>query len=323
MMDLLCRPRRNRKTDLFRHWRKDISLFPKDLVYPVFVVDGLNQKQEIKSLPNQFRWSVDQMGFLCEKVLEKGVGAIAIFPVIEKSLKTPLATEALNEKGLVCRTLLEIKKHFPELVVITDIALDPFSSEGHDGLVENFQVVNDKTVQVLAKMALLHARFGADVVAPSDMMDGRVYAIRTTLDQEGFVDTSILSYCVKYASHFYGPFRQALDSEPKFGDKKTYQMDPSGWREALLEQKLDEEEGADILMVKPALSYLDIINRLQRESHLPISAYNVSGEYAMIKSAGAKGWIDELKCAREVLLSIKRAGASVIFTYFALDDLFL
>ena len=321
-MDLLCRPRRNRKTELFRHWRKDVSLSPKDLVYPVFVVDGLNQKQEIESLPGQFRWSVDQMGLLCERVLKKGVGAIALFPVIEKSLKNPLATEALNEEGLVCRALLEIKKHFPELIVITDIALDPFSSEGHDGLVENSQVVNDETVQVLAKMALLHARFGADVVAPSDMMDGRVYAIRKMLDRGGFVDTSILSYCVKYASNFYGPFRQALDSAPKFGDKKTYQMDPSGWREALLECKLDEGEGADILMVKPALSYLDIISRLQRKSHLPISAYNVSGEYAMIKSAGARGWIDEKRSASEVLLSIKRAGASVIFTYFALDDLF-
>lgn len=318
-MELLCRPRRNRKTPLIRHWRGDVTLSPKDLVYPVFVVEGFNQKQKIESLPGQFRWSVDNLPFLCEKALKKGIGAMALFPVIEKSLKNPRASEALNEKGLVCQALLEIKKHFPEFIVITDIALDPFSSEGHDGLVENSQVINDKSIKILSEMAVLHASKGADIVAPSDMMDGRVLAIRRALDKTGLTDTSILSYCAKYASHFYGPFRKALDSRPK-GDKKTYQMSPPSRREALLECELDEQEGADILMVKPALAYLDIVCSLKQHSRLPIAAYNVSGEYAMIKAAGAKGWINEAQCVNEILLSIKRAGADVIFTYFAMDE---
>ncbi len=319
-MELLCRPRRNRKHPLLRHWRGDASLSPKDLVYPLFVVEGSGQKQKIESLPGQFRWSVDRLPHLCEKALDKGIGAIALFPAIEKSLKNPQASEALNERGLICQTLSEIKKRFPELVVITDIALDPFSSEGHDGLVENSEIVNDKSVKVLADMAVLHARAGADIVAPSDMMDGRVLGIRQSLDQAGFTNTSIMSYCTKYASHFYGPFREALGSTPKRGDKKTYQMSPASKREALLECELDEKEGADILMVKPALAYLDIVHKLREHSHLPIAAYNVSGEYAMVKAAGAKGWIDEVQCVSEILLSIKRAGADVIFTYFALDE---
>ena len=319
-MELLCRPRRNRKKPLIRHWRGDAFLSSKDLVYPVFVVEGSNQKQKIESLPDQFRRSVDNLPRLCEKALQRGVGAFALFPVIEKNLKNPQATEALNEKGLVCQALLEIKKHFPEFIVITDIALDPFSSEGHDGLVENSEIVNDKSVRMLSGMAVLHASKGADIVAPSDMMDGRVLAIRQALDKTGFTNTSILSYCTKYASHFYGPFRKALDSTPKSGDKKTYQMNPASHREALLECELDEREGADILMVKPALAYLDIVHSLKEHSHLPIAAYNVSGEYAMIKAAGARGWINEAQCVNEILLSIKRAGADIIFTYFALDE---
>ena len=320
-MELLCRPRRNRKHPLIRHWRGDASLSPKDLVYPVFVVGGSNQRQKIESLPDQFRWSVDNLPSLCEKTLKRGIGAIALFPVIEKSLKNPQASEALNEEGLICQALSEIKKYFPELIVITDIALDPFSSEGHDGLVENSEIINDKSVQKLSNMAVLHASKGADIVAPSDMMDGRVLAIRQALDKTGFTNISILSYCTKYASHFYGPFREALDSTPKLGDKKTYQMNPASQREALLECELDEKEGADILMVKPALAYLDIVHSLKQQSHLPIAAYNVSGEYAMIKAAGAKGWINEAQCVNEILLSIKRAGADVIFTYFALDEI--
>ena len=319
-MELLCRPRRNRKHPLIRHWRRDASLSPKDLVYPVFIVEGTRQKQEIESLPGQFCLSVDHLPSLCEKTLEKRIGALALFPVIDKSLKNPKASEALNEKGLICRALREIKKRFPELIVITDIALDPFSSVGHDGLLENSEIINDKTVRVLSDMAVLHARLGADIVAPSDMMDGRVLAIRQSLDKAGFKNTSILSYCAKYASCFYGPFRKILDSNPKTGDKKTYQMDPASQREALLECELDEQEGADILMVKPALSYLDIICKLREHSHLPIAAYNVSGEYTMIKGAGARGWINEAQCVNEILLSIKRAGAQVIFTYFALDE---
>lgn len=319
-MELLCRPRRNRKHPLIRHWRGDASLSPKDLVYPVFIVKGTSEKQEIKSLPGQFRWSVDNLPPLCEKALKRGIGALALFPVIEKSLKNPKASEALNEKGLICHGIREIKKRFPELIIITDIALDPFSSQGHDGLVENSEIVNDKSVKILSDMAVLHAHAGADIVAPSDMMDGRVLAIRQGLDKVGFTKTSILSYCVKYASNFYSPFRIALDSNPKTGDKKTYQMDPASQREALLECRLDEQEGADILMVKPALSYLDIVHKLRECSYLPIAAYNVSGEYTMIKAAGAKGWLNEAQCASEVLLSIKRAGAQVIFTYFALDE---
>ena len=252
--------------------------------------------------------------------MEKGVGAIALFPVIEESLKDEKASEALNEKGLICQALKEIKKRFPELVVVTDIALDPFSNHGHDGLVENDEIINDPSVEILANMALVHAQAGADILAPSDMMDGRVLAIRKRLDQAGFTNTPIISYCAKYASAFYEPFRNALDSTPRMGDKKSYQMSAASKKEALLECRLDEQQGADLLMVKPALAYLDIVHELKKHSLLPIAAYNVSGEYAMIKAAAMKGWLDESQCVGETLLSIKRAGADVIFTYFALDE---
>ena len=322
-MSLLKRPRRNRKNSLSRHWRTETTLDRKDFVYPLFIVDGQNKKEAIASMPGQYRWSLDQVLKVCEKTLQKGVEAIALFPAVDDSLKNPRASEALNEKNLNCRAVKEIKKRFPELVIVTDIALDPYNSDGHDGLVKDGLILNDESVEILAKMATLHAEAGADIVAPSDMMDGRVLAIREALDSQGFSDRQIISYTAKYASAFYGPFREALDSAPKAGDKKTYQMSPGSKKEALLECALDEEEGADILMVKPALPYLDIITDLKNHTLLPIAAYNVSGEYAMIKAASDKGWLDEQKAIGEALLSIKRAGADVIFTYFAFKRLHL
>lgn len=314
------RPRRNRKNALSRHWRSDTELSRKDFVYPLFVVDGNKQQQEISSMPGQYRWSLDLLPQICEKALNKGVEAVAIFPAVEDALKDPKATEALNEDNLNLRVVRELKKQFPELVIVTDVALDPYSSDGHDGLVKDGVILNDETVEILAKMAVLQAQAGADIIAPSDMMDGRVLGIREALDEAGFSDRQILSYTAKYASAFYGPFREALDSAPKAGDKKTYQMSPASKKEALLECELDEEEGADILMVKPALPYLDIITDLKNHSPLPIAAYNVSGEYAMIMAAVQKGWLNQEKAIGEALLSIKRAGADVIFTYFALHD---
>ena len=319
-LNQLKRPRRNRLNKTLRHWRSDATLDRRDFVYPIFIVEGKGQKQEVASMPGQFRWSTDRVLELCERALQKGVEAIELFPAIEDSLKNSKGSEALNSENLVRRTLKEIKKRFPELLVITDIALDPYSSDGHDGLLVNGKIINDETVEILAQMAVLDAQAGADIVAPSDMMDGRVKAIREALDSKNFTDTGLISYTAKYASAFYGPFREALDSAPKSGDKKTYQMDPSSRREALIECELDEIEGADVLMVKPTLAYLDIIADLKKHTHLPIAAYNVSGEYSMIKAAAQKGWIDEDRVKAETLLSIKRAGASIIFTYFALDD---
>jgi porphobilinogen synthase len=319
-LNLLKRPRRNRKNSLSRHWRQDTHLSRQDFVYPLFLVDGNKQKQEIESMPGQFRWSVDEVLNVCEQTLKKGVEAVALFPAVEDSLKNSQALEALNPNNLNARAIKEIKKRFPELVVITDIALDPYSSDGHDGLVKDGVILNDETLQILSEMAVLHVESGADIVAPSDMMDGRVLAIREALDDKGFSDRQIISYTAKYASAFYGPFREALDSSPKAGDKKTYQMSPGSKKEALLECQMDEEEGADILMVKPALPYLDIITDLKNHTLLPVAAYNVSGEYAMIMAASQKGWLDQQKAIGEALLSIKRAGADVIFTYFALHD---
>lgn len=320
LLSLIKRPRRNRKNSVSRHWRSEIQLNRKDFVYPLFLVEGSKQKQPIASMPGQFRWSVDEVLNICEEALKKGVEAVALFPSVAEALKNSQATDALNEQNLNCKAVREIKKRFPELVVVTDIALDPYNSDGHDGLVKDGVILNDETVEILAKMAVLHAESGADIVAPSDMMDGRVLAIRDALDKSGFTDRQIISYTAKYASAFYGPFREALDSAPKAGDKKTYQMSPASKKEALLECELDEEEGADILMVKPALPYLDIITDLKNHTLLPVAAYNVSGEYAMIMAAVQNGWLDQEKAIGEALLSIKRAGADVIFTYFALHD---
>lgn len=316
---MLHRPRRNRKSQAVRNLVQETRVSPKDLIYPVFVVEGSGQKQAIEALPGQYRYSKDELLKICDKALKLGIEAIALFPKIEESLKNSSASEALNSKGLVPQTVREIKSHFPELTIITDIALDPFSSDGHDGLVKDGKVLNDSTLDVLAKMAVVHAEAGADYVGPSDMMDGRVGKIRTILDSNDYTDVGILSYTAKYASSFYGPFRSALDSAPKAGDKKTYQMDPSNAKEAVRELKLDISEGADIVMVKPALAYLDIIQLFKQKSTVPVAAYNVSGEYAMIKAAAQKGWLDETPAVNEMLTAIKRAGADMIFTYFALQ----
>lgn len=316
---MLERPRRNRKSQKIRDLVKESQVTSHDFIYPVFIVDGMNQKQDISALPGQMRYSPDELLKVCEEVESLGIPGIALFPKIEDSLKNHRATESLNSKGLVPRTVREIKKRFPELLVFTDIALDPFSSDGHDGIVENGKIINDESVEALAKMAVVHAEAGVDFVAPSDMMDGRVRRIREILDQDGFHETGILSYTAKYASSFYGPFRSALDSAPRAGDKKTYQMDPSNSRESLRELKLDISEGADIVMVKPALAYLDIIRQFKDQSTVPIAAYNVSGEYAMIKAAAEKGWLDGDAARDEMLLSIKRSGADIIFSYFALE----
>ena len=268
-------------------------------------------------MPGIFRLSRDLVIREIEECLKLGITTFDIFPSLSDDLKDKKASESVNPKGLYLSTIRDIKKHLPEAVIMTDVAMDPYSSDGHDGYVKNGKILNDETLQILGEMAVAQAEAGADIIGPSDMMDGRVAHIREKLDEYGFTDVSIMSYTAKYASAFYGPFRDALDSAPKFGDKKTYQMDPANSREALLEATLDTEEGADFLMVKPALSYLDVIRKISDMSHLPVAAYNVSGEYAMVKAAAARGWLDNDRVRDEILLSIKRAGASVILTYFA------
>jgi porphobilinogen synthase len=285
-------------------------------VYPLFIHDGEGQTP-IKSMPGCSR--LDLAG-LMEEVAgarAEGVNAVVLFPAVAESLKTPKGEESYNDAGLIPKAVRMLKAQWPDLIVMTDVALDPYSSDGHDGIVRDGKIVNDETVEVLCKQAVCQARAGADVISPSDMMDGRVGAIRDALDEAGFEEVSILSYCAKYASGFYGPFREALDSAPRFGDKKTYQMDPANAREALRELELDEAEGADIVMVKPAGAYLDVIRLLRDHTALPIAAYQVSGEYAMIKAASQNGWLDEKRVALESLLAIRRAGADIIFTYYA------
>jgi porphobilinogen synthase len=311
------RPRRNRKNQVIRDMIKENTVSVNDLILPLFLIDGKNKKSEVASMPGIFRLSPDLLLKEIESCMKLGIKTFDLFPNIAEKLKDKTASESLNEKGLYLRTLKEIKAKFPEAVIMTDVAMDPYSSDGHDGLVKNGKILNDETLEILGKMALAQAEYGADIIGPSDMMDGRVGYIRDILDENGFIDVSIMSYTAKYASAFYGPFRDALDSAPKFGDKKTYQMDPANSKEALLEAELDFSEGADFLMVKPALSYLDVIKSLNDNFTLPIAAYNVSGEYAMVKAAAAKGWIDGKRVRDEILLSIKRAGASVILTYFA------
>jgi porphobilinogen synthase len=288
-----------------------------DLIFPMFLTEGKNKKSEILSMPGINRLSTDLLLKEIESCLKLGLTTFCLFPSINDKLKDKKATESLNKKGLYPAAIREIKKRFPEAIVMTDVAMDPYSSDGHDGYVKDGKILNDETLEILAKMALVQAEAGADIIGPSDMMDGRVGYIREVLDDNNFRDVSIMSYTAKYASGFYGPFRDALDSAPKFGDKKTYQMNPANSKEALLEADLDMNEGADFLMVKPALSYLDVIKLLNDNFNLPIAAYNVSGEYAMVKAAAQKKWIDGDKVRDEILLSIKRAGASVILTYFA------
>lgn len=317
MVQLSHRPRRNRKSAAIRHLVQENQVTVNDLIFPLFLIEGKNKKSEVASMPGIFRLSTDLMLKEIEECLKLGISTFDIFPSLSDKLKDKRATESLNKKGLYLSALREIKKRFPKAVIMTDVAMDPYSSDGHDGLVKNGQILNDETLEILAKMAVAQAEAGADIIGPSDMMDGRVGYIREALDEKGFTDVSIMSYTAKYASAFYGPFRDALDSAPKFGDKKTYQMNPGNSKEALLEADLDFNEGADFLMVKPALSYLDVIKLLNDNFTLPIAAYNVSGEYAMVKAAAAKGWIDGDRVRDEILLSIKRAGASVILTYFA------
>ncbi len=314
---VIPRPRRLRRTETLRRLVRENTLQAQDLIYPLFVVEGEGQQQEVSSMPGCFRYSLDPLLAEVEAVWELGIGAIALFPLIADAQKDNAGTESYNPQGLVPRAIKAIKETCPEMVVITDVAFDPYSSEGHDGIVKNGKILNDETVAVLVKQALMQAEAGADFVAPSDMMDGRIGAIRRALDQDGWINVGILAYAAKYASAYYGPFRDALESAPKFGDKKTYQMDVANAREALKEVDLDIKEGADMVMVKPALAYLDIICRIKKHTNLPIVAYNVSGEYAMVKAAAARGWIDEKAVVRETLTSMKRAGADLILTYFA------
>ena len=311
------RPRRNRKSEVIRNMVQENTVSVNDFIFPLFLIDGKNKTTEVNSMPGIFRFSPDLILKEIESCMKLGIKAFDVFPSINNKLKDKRATESLNKNGLYLKTLTQIKKEFPEACIMTDVAMDPYSSDGHDGLVEKGEIVNDKTLAILAKMAVAQADCGIDIVGPSDMMDGRVGVIREALDKAGHTNVSIMSYTAKYASGFYGPFRDALDSAPKFGDKKSYQMNPANSKEALIEAQLDTNEGADFLMVKPALSYLDVIKDLSTNFELPIAAYNVSGEYAMVKAAAAKGWIDGDKVSEEILLSIKRAGASIILTYFA------
>lgn len=311
------RPRRNRKSESIRNLVEETSLSVKDLIFPLFLVDGSNQKIEVKSMPGIFRFSQDLLLKEIEACMKLGITTFDVFPAYPESLKDSIASESYNPETFYLKALREIKKQFPEICLMSDVAMDPYSSDGHDGLVKNGKILNDETLKILANMSLAQADAGVDILGPSDMMDGRVGYIRSILDDNGFTDTSIMSYTAKYASAFYGPFRDALDSAPKFGDKKTYQMNPANSQEALIEADLDFEEGADFLMVKPALSYLDIIKLLSDNYPVPIAAYNVSGEYSMVKAAAAQGWLDSDRAMLEILLSIKRSGAKIILTYFA------
>jgi porphobilinogen synthase len=318
---MLQRPRRNRKSEVIRQMVQETHISAANLIFPLFIVDGNNHKQEVASMPGIFRYSIDNLLREVESCMKLGLMSFDLFPNIDESLKDKHATEGLRDGNLYLRAIAEVKKNFPEACVVTDVAMDPYSSDGHDGIVENGEILNDETLVVLGKMALAHARAGADIIAPSDMMDGRVGYIRSVLDEGGFSNVSIMSYTAKYASAFYGPFRDALNSAPKFGDKKTYQMNPANQREALIEARLDEAEGADFLMVKPALAYLDVIKLIKDNTELPVAAYNVSGEYAMIKAAAQKGWINEQRATTEVLTSIRRAGATAILSYHAKEVL--
>lgn len=319
MFDFTKRPRRLRQHESIRKLVQDTVLSVDDLVYPIFLYEGQDKEVPIETLYGQNRYSIEGVLHCIEHVVAKGIRAIALFPSIDDLKKNSSATEALNEKGLIPNALKMIKKHFPDLLIITDIALDPFSSDGHDGLVKDGQIINDETVSILAEMALLHASCGADIVAPSDMMDGRVGQIRKQLDKHGLINTMILSYCLKYASSLYGPFRDALQSAPKSGDKKTYQMDYANRGDLFREADLDIEEGADFLLVKPAAWYLDVIRDLREYVTVPVAGYHVSGEYSMLKLAAKHNMLDFQVGLREVLTSIKRAGASFIFTYGALE----
>jgi len=316
---MYTRPRRNRKNAAIRAMVEETRLGVENLIYPVFLVDGKGVKNEVKSLPNNYRWSLDMLLPEVEHCIKLGLKTFDLFPAVNEALKDQTASYSYASDNFYLDAIRTLKAEFPEIVIMTDVAMDPYSSDGHDGLVENGQIVNDKTLPILAKMALAQAQAGADIIGPSDMMDGRVGYIREELDEAGYENTSIMSYSVKYASAFYNPFRDALDSAPKSGDKKTYQMNPANKREALLEAELDYAEGADMLMVKPALCYLDVIHLLKENFNIPITAYNVSGECAMVYAAAQNGWLNYEAVMSEMLLSMRRAGADAILTYFGKD----
>ena len=312
--------RRNRilrKSAAIRSMVAETIIKPTDFIAPLFIIEGKNTREEIASMPGYFRMSLDLTVAEVKHLYALGIKSVLLFIKCDDKLKDKKGTEAINRDGLMQQSVRAIKNAVPEICVMTDVALDPYNSDGHDGIVENGEIINDGTVEVLAQMSLTHAEAGADFVAPSDMMDGRIGAIRQALEENNFTKTGILSYSAKYASCFYGPFRDALDSAPGFGDKKTYQMDYANRIEAIKETMMDIEEGADIVMVKPALSYLDIIREVKNNVDVPVAAYQVSGEYAMIKAAAQRGWLDENKAMFETVTAIKRAGADVIATYFA------
>jgi len=315
MFEPFYRPRRLRSNENIRRMVRETTLSPSDFVYPLFVMHGKGVRKEIGSMPGNYQQSIDNIVKDCEEVKDLGIPAVLLFGIPER--KDEVGSEACSDEGIVQHAIKAIKNKFPELVVITDVCLCEYTSHGHCGLIKNGVVQNDATLELLAREALSHARAGADMVAPSDMMDGRVGAIRETLDSAGLYDIPIMSYAAKYASSFYGPFREAADSTPQFGDRRSYQMDAPNSREALREVALDIDEGADIVMVKPALAYLDIIFQVRQQFNLPVAAYNVSGEYSMIKAAAKLGWIDGERAMMESLIAIKRAGADIIITYFA------
>jgi len=311
------RPRRNRKNAAIRAMVEETQLGPQHLIYPVFLKDGKNIKEEVHSMPGNYRWSLDQLLPEFERWMELGIRTYDLFPAVDEALKDETATYSYADENFYLHVIRAVKERFPEAVLMSDVALDPYSSDGHDGVVIDGQIVNDVTLPILAKMSVAQAQAGIDIIGPSDMMDGRVGVIRDALDDHGFTDVSIMSYTAKYASAFYGPFRDALNSAPKSGDKKTYQMNPANKREALIEAELDIAEGADFIMVKPALCYLDIIHLLKENFATPVTAYNVSGECSMIYAAAKNGWLDYDRAVMETLLSIRRAGADGILTYFA------
>ncbi|MCH2205783.1 MAG: porphobilinogen synthase [Lentisphaerales bacterium] len=315
--NLPIRPRRNRRSAAVRALVSENEVTVNDLVMPLFVIDGENQKIEVKSMPNIYRFSIDLLVEECKELWDLGIKGIDLFPALDDSIKDKVASESINPEGLYQRAIKAVKAAVPEMLVITDVAMDPYSSDGHDGYVEDGEIINDKTLPILAEMAVAQAKAGADIIAPSDMMDGRVEVLREALDDAGFTDVGILSYSAKYASAFYGPFRDALDSAPKSGDKKTYQMDPANVREAIREVELVFSEGADMVMVKPGMPYLDVVRAVAEMSELPVAVYNVSGEYSMLNAAAQNGWLDYERVVKETLLSFKRAGADIILTYHA------
>jgi porphobilinogen synthase len=315
----LRRNRRLRTSASVRSLVQQTLISPSDFIVPLFIVEGKGVKEEIASMPNYYRYSLDLLKKEVQLLWSMGLKSVLLFVKVPDELKDNKGTEALNKNGLMQRAIKTVKEVAPEMYVMTDVALDPYSSFGHDGIVENHKIINDATCEVLAQMSVSHAQAGADMVAPSDMMDGRILYIREALEEEGFIDTGIMSYSAKYASAFYGPFRDALDSAPGFGDKKTYQMDPANRSEAIKETLMDIDEGADIVMVKPGLCYLDIVRDIKNEVDVPVSVYQVSGEYAMLKAAAERGWLNHDDVMMEQVTAIKRAGADLIASYFAKD----